>query len=134
MIKVLTSDLSIGLMFAVFGYLWYMMGPVQEVLNIQYAYYSARASLNRLNKIFALEQEAVIEAKADPFKDKQTVSVRLENICFKYPEKDESINQEDADSVPIIEDESCSADTKYILKNLSLSINEGETLALVGSK
>ena len=133
MIMVLTSDLSIGLMFAVFGYLWYMMGPVQEVLNIQYAYYSARASLNRLNKIFALEREPVIEAKADPFKDKQTVSVRLENICFKYPEKDESINQEDAGSVPIIEDESCSTSSRYILKNLSLNINEGEKLALVGS-
>lgn len=135
MIMVLTSDLSIGLMFAVFGYLWYMMGPVQEILNIQYAYYSAKASLNRLNKIFALEQEPVIECKIDPFKNKQTVSVRLENICFKYPNKEDNINQEDSDPPPVIEDESCSAadNKKYILNNLSLSINEGEKLALVGS-
>ncbi|MGH8120114.1 MAG: ABC transporter transmembrane domain-containing protein, partial [Gammaproteobacteria bacterium] len=45
MVMVLYSGLSIGLMFAVFGYLWFMMGPVQEVLNIQFSYYSARAAL-----------------------------------------------------------------------------------------
>ena len=30
---------------AVFGYLWFMMGPVQEVLGIQYAWYGAKAAL-----------------------------------------------------------------------------------------
>ena len=28
-------------MLAVFAYLWFMMGPVQEVLDIQYAYHGA---------------------------------------------------------------------------------------------
>jgi len=135
MIMVLTSDLSIGLMFAVFGYLWYMMGPVQEVLNIQYAYFGAKASLNRLNKIFALQQEPVIICKKNPFKNRQTVAIRLENICFKYPEKEQSINTSEADSqsLPVLEDEVSSANDKYILKNLSLSIKAGEKLALVGS-
>jgi ATP-binding cassette subfamily C protein len=32
-------------MLAVFGYLWFMMSPVQEILNIQYAYYAAGAAV-----------------------------------------------------------------------------------------
>jgi len=123
MIMVLTSDLTLGLMFAVFGYLWYMMGPVQEVLNIQYAYFSAKASISRLNKIFSLVQEPIIPCQQDPFADKQTISIRLENICFKYPNK--SNEQLSNDERPVASD--------YILNNLSLSINEGEKVALVGS-
>ena len=45
MLMVIYSGLTIGKMFAVFGYLWFMMGPVQEVLNIQYAYYAAKAGI-----------------------------------------------------------------------------------------
>jgi ATP-binding cassette subfamily C protein len=36
MLMVLFSDLTIGEMLAVFSYLWFMMGPVQEGLSIQY--------------------------------------------------------------------------------------------------
>ena len=46
MMMVVFSGLTIGQMFAVFGYLWFMMGPVQEVLNIQYAFYNAKAALS----------------------------------------------------------------------------------------
>jgi len=134
MIMVLSSDLTIGLMFAVFGYLWYMMGPVQEVLNIQYAYFSAKASLNRLNKIFDLQQEASIPCLRDPFENKQTIAIRLENICFKYPQKnnEEEIYEQDNNQAIAI-DENSSSGPNYILKNLSLSINKGEKVALVGS-
>jgi ATP-binding cassette subfamily C protein len=37
---------TIGQMLAVFGYLWFMMGPVQEIINIQYAWYAAKAALS----------------------------------------------------------------------------------------
>ncbi|MEA3278525.1 MAG: ABC transporter ATP-binding protein [Pseudomonadota bacterium] len=46
MFMVLFSDLTIGQMMAVYAYLWFMMGPVQDVLGIQYAYHSAGAALN----------------------------------------------------------------------------------------
>ncbi|MGE5027330.1 MAG: ABC transporter transmembrane domain-containing protein, partial [Betaproteobacteria bacterium] len=39
MMMVVYSNLTVGEMMAVFGYLWFMMGPVQEILGIQYAYY-----------------------------------------------------------------------------------------------
>ena len=128
MIMVLTSDLSIGLMFAVFGYLWYMMGPVQEVLNIQYAYFSAKAALNRLNKIFGLETEPSLPCHIDPFKNKKTIAIKLENICFKYPVKNTESDKEEINLTDTIDTES-----PYILKDLSLTINKGEKLALVGS-
>ncbi len=48
MFMVLYSDLSIGEMLAVFAYLWFMMGPVQEVLNVQYAWHGANAALGRI--------------------------------------------------------------------------------------
>ena len=48
MAMVLLTDLSIGEMIAVFGYLWFMMGPVQEVLSIQYSFYGAKAALGRI--------------------------------------------------------------------------------------
>ena len=38
MLTVLFSDLSIGQMLAVFSYLWFMIGPVEQLLNLQYAY------------------------------------------------------------------------------------------------
>ncbi len=45
MFMVLWSSLTIGEMLGVFAYLWFMMGPVQEVLGIQYAYQGAQAAL-----------------------------------------------------------------------------------------
>ena len=138
MIMVLTSDLSLGLMFAVFGYLWYMMGPVQEILNIQYSYFSAKASINRLNKIFALQQEPVIPCRKDPFIEQKSVAIRLENICFRYPQKNDLIAT-DYDKEIIIDTlgkkntAEKETESKLILNSLSLHINKGEKVALVGS-
>ncbi len=134
MMMVLTSDLTLGLMFAVFGYLWYMMGPVQEVLNIQYAYFSAKASINRLNRIFDLTQEPAIPCRHDPFENKQTIGIRLDNICFTYPQKSNDLGTNELEQEAIITaNESSIAETTYILNSLSLTINKGEKVALVGS-
>ncbi|MBQ4890282.1 ABC transporter ATP-binding protein [Shewanella sp. MMG014] len=54
---VLVSDLSVGQIFAIFSYLWYLMGPIQELLNIQYARFGAQASMERLNQLLALDTE-----------------------------------------------------------------------------
>ena len=55
MLMVVFSGLSIGQMLAVFGYLWFMMSPVQEIINIQYAWYAANAALGRINLLLALK-------------------------------------------------------------------------------
>jgi ATP-binding cassette subfamily C protein len=86
MLMVLFSSLSIGEMLAVFAYLWFMMGPVQEVLGIQYAYHSASAALNRINRLLAMDLEPVYPHRRNPFAGKRTVAVELADVRFAYGE------------------------------------------------
>ena len=84
MLMVLFSGLTIGQMLAVFAYLWFMMGPVQEVLGIQYAYHAAGAALNRINRLFDIRLEPVYPHIRNPFKGKCTVAVELKQLSFAY--------------------------------------------------
>lgn len=109
MLMVVFSDLSIGEMFAVFSYLWFMMGPVQEVLAIQYGWYSAKAALQRINTLLALQPEPRYPHIHNPFAGKTTVSVRADNITFAYGNK------------------------PPVLCNVNLTIQAGQKIALVGA-
>jgi ATP-binding cassette subfamily C protein len=109
MLMVVFSDLSIGQMFAVFGYLWFMLTPMQEIINIQYSYHSSKAALQRVNKLFALSYEPAYPHKQNPFKNQNTTEIRLANICFSYNKQD------------------------FVLDNISLKIKAGEKIALVGA-
>jgi ATP-binding cassette subfamily C protein len=109
MMMVIFSGLSIGQMFAVFGYLWFMMGPVQEILNIQYAYYNANAALGRINNLLTLEQEPNYPHIINPFENKNTVAINISNLRFAY------------------------GDNPDVLNGIELEIKEGEKVALVGA-
>lgn len=109
MLLVVFSSLSIGEMMAVFGYLWFMTSPVQEILNIQYAYFAAKAALARINTLLALEQEPQYPHNKNPFEKKETVSINIENIQFAYGNKEP------------------------VLNNVNLNIKAGEKIALVGA-
>jgi len=109
MVVVLFSGLSIGEMFAVYAYLWFMMSPVQEVLGIQYSYYSANAAIERINKLLAMKREPEYPHNKNPFKGKHTVGLAVENVCFSYGEG------------------------LAVLDGVSLAIAEGEKVALVGA-
>ena len=109
MVMVLISNLSIGEMIAVFGYLWFMMGPVQEVLSIQYSFYGAKAALGRINELLHLPREPQYPHLENPFVDKHAVSVQIDNIKFAY------------------------GDGPYVLDGVNLSIQAGEKVALVGA-
>ncbi|WP_051961558.1 ABC transporter ATP-binding protein [Methylobacter sp. BBA5.1] len=108
MLMVFYSDLSIGQMLAVFGYLWFMMAPVQEVLNIQYAFYAAKAALRRINRLNELKQEPYYPHLENPFLNKKAVSIRVDNLHFSYAEEP-------------------------ILNGIHLEIKAGEKAALVGA-
>ncbi|MDD4913448.1 MAG: ABC transporter ATP-binding protein [Methylococcales bacterium] len=108
MLLVLYSNLSIGEMLAVFGYLWYMMAPVQEILNIQQAFYAAKAALARINELTRLQREPDYPHLDNPFAGKATVSVRVENLHFSYREEP-------------------------VLNGINLNIAAGEKIALVGA-
>lgn len=109
MLMVIYSGLSIGQMFAVFGYLWFMMGPVQEILNIQYAFYNARAALSRINELLILKQEPAYPHIHNPFEDKHTVSISIKDLHFAY------------------------GDGADVLNGINLEIPAGEKVALVGA-
>jgi len=108
MFMVLYSDLTIGEMLAVFAYLWFMMGPVQEILNIQYAYHAARAALGRINQLMNVGLEPYYPHQQNPFTGR-TTSIQVRDVCFSY----------DGDTP--------------VLNEVNLEIAAGEKIALVGA-
>ncbi|OOE88162.1 ABC transporter ATP-binding protein [Salinivibrio sharmensis] len=108
------SDLSIGLMFAVFGYLWFMLGPVQELLGIQFAWYSAKAAMTRINEVLQLSEEPRRPAGIDPSRitahtQASGLAVEIDNLRFSYDED------------------------KSVLNGLNMHIPAGQRVALVGA-
>ncbi|ALM70973.1 ABC transporter ATP-binding protein [Vibrio vulnificus] len=93
MLMVLFSDLTIGQIFAVFGYLWFMLTPVQELLGIQFSWYSAKAALARINALLELEEEYRPESKVNPFTDGKEIDVSVENVSFSYNSEITVLNQ-----------------------------------------
>ena len=108
MLTVLFSDLSIGQMLAVFSYLWFMIGPVEQLLNLQYAFYAAGGALTRINELLARRDEPDYVGGADPFKGHETVGIEIRDLSFSY-------------------------DEEPVLTGLNLSIAPGEKVAIVGA-
>jgi len=107
MIMVLLSNLSIGEMFAVMGYLWFMITPLQEMLGIIFSFANASSSLERLNTLLALKQEPKYPHTYNPFENTPNNKISLENVSFSYKDK-------------------------QVLHNISLEIPKGKTVALLG--
>ena len=108
MLTVVFSDLSIGQMLAVFSYLWFMIGPVEQLLNLQYAFYAAGGALNRINELLARADEPQYAGGVDPFKGRDTVGIEIQGLSFGYGEEP-------------------------VLNQLNLSIAPGEKVAIVGA-
>jgi len=100
------SDLSIGMMFAMFGYIWFIMTPVQDLLSMQYSYSAAKAALERINKVLRLKRE--VSGEKELVGD--GVDIALENLCFSYETSD-----------------------KMILQDISFTIEKGSKIALIGA-
>ncbi|WIF68914.1 ABC transporter ATP-binding protein [Metapseudomonas otitidis] len=108
MLTVLFSDLSIGQMLAVFSYLWFMIGPVEQLLGLQYAFYAAGGALSRLNELLARADEPQYPPRIDPFAEHRTVGVEVRGLRFAYGEEP-------------------------VLDGLDLTIAPGEKVAIVGA-
>ena len=107
LILVAYSDLSIGLMFAMFGYIWFIMTPVQDILTIQYAYASDRSAINRINKILDLKCEK--NGTEELNKSSEKIDISIQNLNFSY--------KEDKDT----------------LKDVSFDIKSGDKVAIIGA-
>jgi len=100
------SDLSIGMMFAMFGYIWFIMTPVQDMLSIQYSYAAAKAALERINRVLELK----LESRGDKKLETNSLDISIQNLSFRY-----------------------ASSQKEILKNISFKINYGSKIALIGA-
>ena len=100
MLMVVFSDLSIGEMLAVFGYLWFMMSPVQEIINIQYAWYAANAALARINGLLGLKCVEEGESRVNPFSGRDSVAITLRDASFAYGEGDTILDRVDLEVAP----------------------------------
>ena len=103
------GDLSVGLMLAVFGYLWVMMTPTQDVINFQYALASAKAACDRIDRLKRLELERRVNESKNPFEDNQGVSLKCNSLSFSYDGK------------------------SMVLKDIDISIGANESVAIVGA-
>ena len=108
MLTVLFSDLSIGQMLAVFSYLWFMIGPVEQLLNLQYAFYAADGAVTRINQLLARSDEPQYPGGANPFTGHQTVGIEVRDLSFSYGDE-------------------------KVLDHLNLTIAPGEKVAIVGT-
>ncbi|MBU1332002.1 MAG: ABC transporter ATP-binding protein/permease [Gammaproteobacteria bacterium] len=108
MLTVLFSDLSIGQMLAVFSYLWFMIGPVEQLLSLQYAFYAAGGALTRINELLARQDEPHYPGCVDPFKGRDTVGIEISGLTFSYNDEP-------------------------VLDGLNMSIAPGEKVAIVGA-
>ena len=108
MLTVLFSDLSIGQMLAVFSYLWFMIGPVEQLLNLQYAFYAADGAVTRINQLLARSDEPQYQGGVNPFLGRQTVGIEVRDLSFSYGEE-------------------------KVLDHLNLTIAPGEKVAIVGT-
>ena len=107
LLMVVYSDLSIGMMFAMFGYIWVIMTPVQDILSMQYSYASAKAAIERLNKILKLNLESNGVEKLSAFDKK--LDLKIKNLSFAYTSE------------------------KSILRDISLTVPFGQKVALIGA-
>lgn len=103
------SDLSVGLMLAIFSYLWVMVTPTQDIINFQYALSTAKAACARINSIYAMELEPLNQEDENPFEGRSAIDIEVKDLSFSY-----------------LKD-------KDILTNINMSIEQGSKVAIVGA-
>ncbi len=103
------SNLSIGMMIAFLFYLSTLTRPIQQLSGLVIEYQSVKPAMERINTLFALEQEPKYPQEINPFENVKTTSITLQNISFSYSKG------------------------KEILHNINIQAEAGKKIALIGS-
>ncbi len=107
-LMVFLGYITIGEMLAIFAYAWVIMRPMDKLMQFSNLYFNAKASIARLNEILKLKIEPQYELKINPFKDRNSASIKLKNLSFSYD------------------------NSTKVLDNINLKIKEGERVAIIG--
>ncbi|KGE17368.1 ABC transporter ATP-binding protein [Paenibacillus wynnii] len=106
--QVIHGNLTLGTFIAFFGYLDRMYAPLRRLINSSTVLTQASASLERVLELLEEPYDIVDEPGARPLVG-ATGSIEFENVWFKYNDENE-----------------------WVLKNISLEIKPGQTVAFVG--
>jgi len=106
--KVVQGAMSLGILFAFIQYTEMFFRPIRDLSEKYNVLQTAMASSERIFKLF--DDDTFIKNPENPIKiDNVIGKIEFENVCFAY-------NQDE-----------------YVLKNISFTINPGQTVAIVGA-
>jgi len=106
---VLNKTITLGDLVAFLGYIDLFLNPVTWIPNVISKFKRAQISYKRLDEVIKLETENLTLNEANS-SVKLNGNISIQNLSFSYPECDE-----------------------YALKNISININQGETLGIIGT-
>lgn len=105
---VIKGELSLGTMLAIQYVLGQLSSPIEQLITFIQSHQDAKISLDRLNEIHNIEEEEPTNSSfMKCLSDKRDIV--FSNVSFKYP-----------------------GSSEYALKNISLTIQQGKTTAIVG--
>ena len=105
--EIIRSSLTIGVLFAFIQYTEMFFRPIRDLSEKYNIMQTAMASSERIFKL--LDNQTFIKNPGNPVKlEKVKGKIEFKDVCFAYNEND------------------------YVLKNISFTINPGETVAIVG--
>ena len=106
MVLIFQNLISLGQFLTLWFYGFFVFGPLGQFASLVQSYQETKASVNELENILKQNNTTVISETLRPIKELETISFK--NVSFNYQTQTKS------------------------LSNISLSIQSGETIALVG--
>ena len=107
-VNVLNGNMTLGSLITFNALLAYFLDPVKNLINLQPTMQTAIVAAERLGEILDLELEKVQDEKRTLAPDSLNLPIRIENLDFRYGTR------------------------SLVLKNINMTINAGEKIALVG--
>ncbi|WP_257182791.1 ABC transporter ATP-binding protein [Corynebacterium cystitidis] len=112
--RVAAGDLSVGVVVAFTMYLGQLYGPIQQLGQLFDSWQQATVSLNRISELLATTTTVSDNGRTPGARAAAAGPIELDRVSFRYSAED------------------ARADKPNIIHQLSVTLNPGETVALVG--